>query len=157
MPQLDFTSFASQIFWLLITFGTLYFIMAKFALPGVREVLQNRQIRIDEDLKKAEKLKNEAQLAEADFTSAVISAKEKALGILADVRQKVASESEKRHAKLNETFVRQEKEAAQRIEIVKKEVAEEMHVVSVQLSVDIVKTLVGIDVDKDEVEKIMAS
>ena len=63
MPQLDFATFASQIFWLVVTFGVLYLIMARSALPVIREVLQTRQTRIFEDLRKAEKLKEEAQEA----------------------------------------------------------------------------------------------
>lgn len=157
MPQLDFTSFASQIFWLAITFSILYLIMARTALPKVREVLLNRQTRIEDDLKKAEKLKEEAQLTEADFTSSIINAKDKAAKILGDMRQKVANESEKRHNKLNETFARQTKETEHRIEIIKKEAIQEMMAVSVDLSKEIVKVLIGVDVDKDEVEKIIAT
>ena len=38
MPQFDIASFPSQIFWLVVTFGILYFVMSKLVLPRVGDV-----------------------------------------------------------------------------------------------------------------------
>jgi F-type H+-transporting ATPase subunit b len=151
MPQLEFATFASQIFWLAVTFGILYLVMAKSALPVVREVLQNRQTRITEDLKKAEKLKEEAESAEADFTSVLVTAKGKAGVLLGNVREKASVEADKRHAKLDETFSRQAKESEHRIDVIKKEAVAEMS--PVDLARDIVKILIGVSLDKNKIEK----
>jgi F-type H+-transporting ATPase subunit b len=153
MPQLEFATFASQIFWLAVTFGLLYIIMAKSALPVIREVLQNRQTRIAEDLKKAEKLKIEAEEAEADFTSVISSARSKASVLLATARKSAAVEADKRNTKLDETFVRQTKESEHRIEIIKKEVTEKMAPVIIDISQEMLKKLVGVSVGAKDVEK----
>jgi F-type H+-transporting ATPase subunit b len=157
MPQLDLSTFASQIFWLVVTFGVLYLIMARSALPVIREVLQTRQTRIFEDLRKAEKLKEEAESAEADFTSVIVNARGKASNTLAKVREKASAESEKRHAKLDDTFSRQAKESEHRIEIIKKEAVSEMVPVTVEITREMVKKLVNIDVDNDKIEKLALS
>ena len=60
MPQLDPSTFATQLVWLIITFLILYLILWKSALPRIASILQDRQERIDNDLEKAEKLKKEA-------------------------------------------------------------------------------------------------
>ena len=39
MPQLNPEFFASQIFWLIISFAILYIVMAKFALPKIADVI----------------------------------------------------------------------------------------------------------------------
>jgi len=156
MPQLDFTTYASQIFWLVITFGLLYIIMAKSALPTVRDVLQSRQARISDDLKKAEKLKAEAQDAEADFTSVITAARQKASTLLNDSRIKADKEAEVRNAKLDETFARQAKESEHRIEVIRREANEKMAPITIEVATDIVKKLAGIKVDKSTLTKIAA-
>lgn len=156
MPQLDFATYASQIFWLAVTFGLLYIIMAKSALPDVREILQSRHARISDDLKKAEKLKAEAEDAEADFTSVITSAKLKASKALSEARQKAEAEADKRHAKLDETFARQAKESEHRIDVIRKETADKMAPVAIEMAADIVKKLAGIKIDKSALAKIAA-
>ncbi len=155
MPQLEFATYASQIFWLAVSFGILYIIMARAALPTMREVLQNRQSRIVDDLKKAEKLKNEAQQAEADFTSVIAEARHKASELLGNAREKAEKESEKRNAKLDETFLRQAKESEHRIDVIRREVSEKMAPIAIDTAADIVKKLIGISVDKKKIEKMI--
>jgi F-type H+-transporting ATPase subunit b len=152
MPQLDFATYASQIFWLAVTFGLLYLIMARSALPTVREVLQNRQSRITDDLRKAEKLKNEAEAAEADFTSVIKNSRSKASLLLNGVRQKAAKEADRRNEKLDETFARQAKEAEHRVDVLRKEVTEEMAPIVIDSAKSMLKKLIDVNVDTKTVE-----
>ena len=78
LPQLDVETYASQIFWLIVTFIVLYFLVAKIAMPRIAEVLEGRQERIEDDLDKAETLKKEAYLVRVEYEKALSSAREKA-------------------------------------------------------------------------------
>ncbi|MCE3255124.1 MAG: synthase subunit b [Rickettsiaceae bacterium] len=49
MPQFDPSSFISQLFWLAICFGLLYFSMSKIFLPRIREILRERHSNIDKN------------------------------------------------------------------------------------------------------------
>ena len=157
MPQLDLTTFASQIFWLATTFFVLWLIMARSAIPTIRDVLQNRQTRISEDLRKAEKLKEEAESAEADFTSVIVNARSKASSMLSKVRDEAAEEADRRNAKLDETFARQAKESEHRIEVIKKEAISEMGPVTIEVTQEILKKLINVKVDKAKVEKAVSA
>lgn len=42
MPQLDVSSFTTQIFWLVFTFFSFYFIIVKFILPRISKMLKVR-------------------------------------------------------------------------------------------------------------------
>ena len=42
MPQFDFGTFPSQIFWLIVCFAALYFLLAKTVLPKIGAVLEDR-------------------------------------------------------------------------------------------------------------------
>ena len=50
MPQFDFTTYSSQIFWFSICFATLYFAAHFIILPRITEILKNRKSVIDKDL-----------------------------------------------------------------------------------------------------------
>ncbi len=155
MPQLEFATYASQIFWLAVTFCILYFVMARNALPVIREVVQNRQTRISEDLKKAEKLKQEAESTEADFTSAVVSARQKASSFINEARTKADKEAAKRQAGLDETFARQAKDAEHRVEVIKKEAREKLLPVTIDFASEALKKLANVEVDRKTIEGVV--
>ncbi len=48
-PPFDTTNLASTIFWLAVSFGLLYYLMSKIALPRVAEILETREGKIDGD------------------------------------------------------------------------------------------------------------
>ena len=153
MPQLDFSTFASQIFWLIVTFGSLYYILAVHSLPRVREVLQSRQDRIRGDLDKAESMKREAEHIEAEYNEALKAARQKATEVLTKTNDVLKTEAEARHAKLEEMFVRQNRETEQRISVLRKEAGEALAEVSEDIAAHIAKKLVGIDVSKAQAQK----
>ncbi|MDB2415349.1 hypothetical protein N9W34_06215 [Rickettsiales bacterium] len=153
MPQLDLTTFASQIFWLIVTFGVLYLIMAKNALPVVRGVLQNRQSKISNDLQKAEQFKEDAQAAEEDFTSVLSDAKSEAAALINEVYDNVAAEESKHLSKLEETFARQAKEADQRIKILYNESNDKLRPVIAEFSCQVVKKLINVDISAKDADK----
>ncbi len=68
---LDAGTFAPQLVWLALTFGLLYLLLKRFALPRVGEVIEERRDRIQRDLEKAEKLKAETAQALATYEQAL--------------------------------------------------------------------------------------
>lgn len=95
MPQFDPSSFASQIFWLAICFGLLYFAMSKVFLPRIRDILHNRDTVINND--KAVALQLQAQINEIDETSKLLrdtSAKEYNTAIEQAMKQAMLSKEE---------------------------------------------------------------
>lgn len=61
MPQFNANSFNSQLFWLIITFSTLYIIITYFILPRIRENIRLRKNKIANDLDRAENIKAEIE------------------------------------------------------------------------------------------------
>ena len=53
LPQLDFSTYPTQVFWLVVSFAILYLLMSQVAIPRISEVLEGRQERFANDLDKA--------------------------------------------------------------------------------------------------------
>jgi len=92
LPQLDFTTFPSQIFWLAVTVFVLFQLMSKVALPRISSVLEERADAIADDLDRAEDFRRKAAEAEAAYVQALAGARAKAQGIAAGTRAEIQKE-----------------------------------------------------------------
>jgi DNA repair protein SbcC/Rad50 len=101
VPQLDVSTFSSQIFWLLICFGTLYYLLSRRALPRVSEILDARQDRIAADLDQAQRLRREAEAALSTYERAMAKAQDEAHALLAEVQSRLQAEAAERQAELD--------------------------------------------------------
>ena len=80
-PPFDPTSFPGQIFWLVLIFGTLYYMMSKIALPRISEIIETRESKIDGDLKTAALMQEKARLAGEAYEKLLADAKSNAQSI----------------------------------------------------------------------------
>ena len=92
MPQLDFTTWDNQIFWLVIALGATYFILSRVALPRIGGVLAERQGTITNDIAAAEDLKTKAVEAEAAYDKALVDARAEASRIVAEAKADIQSD-----------------------------------------------------------------
>ncbi len=92
MPQLDFSTWANQIFWLVITLVVIYMVLTKIALPRIAGILAERQGTITNDIAAAEDFKAKAQEAEAAYDKALIDARAEAHRIVAEAKAEIQSD-----------------------------------------------------------------
>ena len=96
MPQLDVTTFAPQLIWLTITFTAMFFIMWKIAVPKISDALETRQMRLEDNLKKAEDLKREAEATLAAYEKALADAGAQAHNDIQAIQEKLHEASYRR-------------------------------------------------------------
>jgi F-type H+-transporting ATPase subunit b len=89
-PPFDAHSFASQIVWLVIIFGALYWLMSRVALPRVENILDARKHRLATDLDDAAAMQAQAKAAGEAYDKT-----------LADARARAQSMAQAQHDKLN--------------------------------------------------------
>jgi F-type H+-transporting ATPase subunit b len=92
MPQLDFSTFPNQIFWLVVTLVVIYLVLSKVALPRIASVLAERQGTITNDIAAAEELKLKAADAEAAYEKALADARAEAGRIAAETKLAMQAE-----------------------------------------------------------------
>jgi F-type H+-transporting ATPase subunit b len=161
LPQLDIETYASQIFWLTVTFLVLYFLVAKIAMPRIAEVLEGRQERIEDDLDKAETLKKEAYLVRVEYEKALSSAREEAHEATRRAQEEIAKHGAEVEALASQKVVNMLKDAEDRIEAARTEASSDKEIVADTLEQnvardiigDTVKKMVGIDVSSDDVNE----
>src|SRR3546814_19685619 len=78
MPQLQqiAETYASQLFWLLLVFGILYFGIARAMLPKVGRVIQSREAQIAGDLAEAQSAQTRASEAQTVQAATLAKARE---------------------------------------------------------------------------------
>ena len=92
MPQLDFSTFPNQIFWLVVTLIVIYFVLSRVALPRIGSVLAERSGTITNDVAAAEDLKQKAVEAEEAYNKALADARSEAAKIVASTKADIQSE-----------------------------------------------------------------
>ena len=75
MPQLDFSTFPNQIFWLVVTLLVTFLLLNKVILPRIAGILAERKGTISNDLAAAEELKQKAVAAEKAYNDALVQAR----------------------------------------------------------------------------------
>jgi F-type H+-transporting ATPase subunit b len=96
MPQISqiAATYASQIFWLLITFGILYFGIGKMMVPRVQGVMDLREAKVADDLSAAERAQSEAQTTEAAWQGDMDAARAAAQAEVAAAKARAAQAAE---------------------------------------------------------------
>ena len=102
MPQLDFSTWGNQIFWLIVTLVVIYLILSKVALPRVGAVLADRAGTIANNIAAAEELKQQARDAEAAYEKALADARAEAAAIVEATRAEAAEKLKAATARADE-------------------------------------------------------
>lgn len=99
-PPFESHTFLSQLIWLALAFGLLYYLMDKVALPRIQAILHDRATRLSSDLDEAQRMKSEAEAAGAAYEKSLADAQAKARTIAAETRVSLTAEAEARRKTL---------------------------------------------------------
>ena len=150
MPQMEFADYMPQVGWLVITFATLYLLMAKLALPRITDILETRQRRLDHDLELSEKLRDEAQATLAEYDAAIVSARAEAESLLAKARENIQTDTQERIAELNVRLESEIRESDARIRHAMSQAMDELMIVAGNSARAAVERLAGIKVSDEQ-------
>ena len=150
MPQLDFSTFPNQIFWLVVTLVVIYMVLSKVALPRIASVLAERQGTITNDIAAAEDLKHKAAEAEQAYEKALADARGEASRIAAETKAAMQAEVEVAIQKADAEISARASEGEARINEIRDGAAAAIREVANDTAKEVVSAL-GIDVDASAV------
>jgi len=93
-PPFESHTFLSQLIWLALAFGLLYYLMSKIALPRIEAILGDRARRLSADLDEAQRMKSEADAAGTAYETSLRQAQAKAQAIAQDTRNALSAEAD---------------------------------------------------------------
>lgn len=158
MPQLDPAFFASQLFWLLVTFIALFLVAWKVALPRITEVMNTRSDRIDSDLEKAEALKSEAEGVLAAYEASLAKATSEAQEIHRKQAHALAEERTRKQDELSDRLSAKAREAEEQILTEKQRAVENMRDATREVVRSAAARLIGVEIaDRDADNAIRAA
>jgi F-type H+-transporting ATPase subunit b len=150
-PPFNSQTFASQLVWLVIFFVLLYVLMARWALPQVGRVIENRQRRIADDIGEAGRLKQESDAALAAYEKALADARSRAQAIANETREKQAAQAEAARKQTEDELIRRLADAEKTIAATKQTAMRNVRAVAEDAAAAIVERLIGVAPGKEEV------
>lgn len=156
MPQLDPSSFVSQLVWLALTFIPLFLILWKVALPKVAAALEARRQKIAADLDAAAALKNEAAQVLAAYQKALAGAHDNARVELKKVADEAAAAASRRQAELGAKLATEIKDAEARIASAQDKALANIRAVAGDAAAAATERLIGVKIEGATLEKALA-
>ena len=151
MPQLDFSTFLPQIFWLFISLSFLYIVLSRYALPRVSDVIEERKDIIAQDIDSAKKFSSETDLAIEELNMKLSEAKINSQSLMNDSLQKIKESNEEKKAillkEINDDIVA----AEAKIQEKKEESLSEISSVSEDIAIEMLENLSIGEIDKEKV------
>ncbi len=138
MPQLDFTTWGNQIFWLVLTLIVIYLVLSRVALPRIAAVLAERQGTITNDIAAAEDLKAKALEAEAAYEKALVDARNEAHRIVGEAKAEIQKDLDKAIAKADAEIAAKAAESEKAIAEIRAGAVENVKLVAADTAKDIV-------------------
>jgi len=120
-PPFDTTTFGPQLIWLAITFGALYLLMSRVALPRIGEILEVRRDRIEGDLAEADRLRQKTDQAIEAYETELAEAREKAHSIAEETRSEIKADLDKKRQEVEADLAKKMSAAESRIQQTKDE------------------------------------
>ena len=155
MPQLNPEFWVSQIFWLTLTFGILYIVLAKAILPKISSNLELRKSQIQENIEAAEKQRIESDTKLKEYDDLILKSKIKAKNIYKDAREKVIKDINLKKEVLDRQIDEEIKKVEKEIEVLKKNAPEKINKIAIETSSELIKKLIGAEINSSSISAIV--
>ena len=151
MPQLDFSTFLPQIFWLFISLSFLYIVLSRYALPRVSDVIEERKDIIAQDIDSAKEYSEESEKAIEELNLKLSEAKTSSQNLINKSIQDIKEDSEIKKTSLIKEINNQISEAEGEIKEKKETALAEISSISESLAIEMLESLSVGEIDKGKI------
>jgi F-type H+-transporting ATPase subunit b len=155
MPQLNPDYWVSQIFWVILIFGTLYVILWRIILPKINVNLENRKSQILTDLNDAQKFEDQSKEKLSEYNQILNQAKQEAKKILDGTRKKINRDIESKKNQFNLEIKKEIEKAEKEIKMIKLSSIEDINKIAIETSSEIIRKIIGTEVNASSVSAIV--
>ena len=153
LPQLDFNTYPSLVFWSVVSLIIGYILMKYLVTPNIKSILNNRETNIQNDLVKAKTSSQETEKIKENIINSQTELKSRSQLIvnqaLSETKQNIEKKEKDINQKLNEKVVQAEKQIMETQKLVIKEVISNAE----ELTAKVIQNLTDLKYDKVEGKK----
>ena len=151
MPQLDFSTFLPQIFWLFISLSFLYIVLSRYALPRVSDVIEERKDIIAQDIDSAKEYSEESEKTTEELNLRLSEAKVSSQNLINKSLQDIKEDNEIKKSSLIKEINNEISEAEGDIKEKKEIALDEISSISESLAVEMLENLSVGKIDKEKI------
>ena len=154
MPQIEQLSeiFFSQLFWLLLVFGIIYFWIGRGMVPKIQSVVEDRDRKIAGDLAAAQSAREQAEAAEEAYRERIDASRSEAMKVAQEAKTQAALDTEKRLKIVDEQLGTRVAEAETRIRAAAEAARRELEPVAAEAASELVTKLTGQNISARDAE-----
>ena len=153
LPQLDFNTYPSLVFWSVVSLIIGYILMKYLVTPNIKSILNNRETNIQNDLVKAKTSSQETEKIKENIINSQKELKSRSQLIvnqaLSETKQAIEKKENDLHQKLNEKVVKAEQQIMETQKLVIKEVIDNAE----ELTAKVIQNLTDLKYNKVEGKK----
>jgi len=157
LPQMDTSTYASQLFWLFVCFTTLYVLMSRLALPKVTRVLETRRIRMEGDLDDAQALNKEAEKTKAAFEKSLMEAQKTGTAAQIAAERTVGDKIAEEQSRFADNSRKRLTIAEQAINKAKADALHSLSDIAAEIAAEMVSKVADVQVSKADAKKAVQS
>jgi F-type H+-transporting ATPase subunit b len=145
MPQINQLPdiFFSQLFWLLLVFGIIYFWIGRGMVPKIQSVVEDRDRKIADDLAAAQKAREQAEASEEAYRERIDASRSEALKLAQEAKHQAALDTEKKLKAVDAKIGKKVAEAEAKIRDAAEAAQRELEPVAAEAASQLVSKLTG--------------
>jgi len=155
MPQLNTEFWGAQIFWLILTFSSLYLIIWKIFLPKITHNIENRKSKIVNDLNETQKLKENAEKKLREYNKIIENSKNEAKKIIEDGATKLNLDIQNKKNEFNQEIEKELETVEKEIKNLKKSSISNIGKISTEITTAVIKQIINTEVNQSNVSAIV--
>ncbi len=155
MPQLNPEFWVSQIFWLILTFGSMYLILSKLILPKISANLELRKTLISDNIEAADKQRKESEKKLEEYDEIILKSKIDAKNIYNQSRKKALKDISSKQEILDKQIEEEIKIAEAEINKLKLDSPEKINKIAIETSSILIKKLIGAEINNSSISAIV--
>lgn len=155
LPQLDVSTYPSQLFWLLIVFVVMYFIFSMRSLPAVANTIEKRSERINNDLDSAERLKDEVSSVQKSYEDSLTEARNESAKMFHDIEKEIKDKTEQFSKDFQEHSIEQINGLEESIAKTRAKAIKDMSDVAAEVASEAAAKIIGIEPDKGSAKAVV--
>jgi F-type H+-transporting ATPase subunit b len=155
MPQLNPEFWMAQIFWLIVILSSLYIILWKIFLPKITDSIENRKLKVVNDLNEAQTLKENAEIKLKEYDQIIEETKIESKKLLENSKKKVEEDIKNKSLIFNKEIEKEILSTENEIENLKKNSVQSINKIAIETSSEIIKQITGAEVNGSNVSAIV--